>query len=717
MEESSDSITATETAQENAKTDTLETNKREEVDLGDEIQKGGTVETENPKIPADGKSNSSSNSGWGSFSGFSSFAKQISSNLEDARANLDKTVETMKKNTITNLKAAQEATKEAVDGMKLKDGLPVSLQIQGNDLNAAASKLEKTGSSLFQKAMNVIDLDSLQGTNSSQDEGFVRKPLPDVNLIYITKRVIAMDYPFTSESKLSSVSNYLNKTHGDKYLICNMSEKSYPHKNFQGQISDFKFPGHPSPPLGLLFKICSSMESWLNADPENIVVVHCMSGKGRTTTLLSCLLAWAETTWGDGIYDDIAEDGHAGVKFETPKEAMKYICKSRRMSVKNTMLPSQIGYLQYFENILEGVRPRAEPVMLKRVMIGKGVVDMMSPEDKQNYGFEGCRPYLQLYKDGKLIFSTVWQDAQLPNGTRIYSKNAQTNDGETTQIINDDSYSFNNIDCIIEGDILVRCRHIDSSSGKGIPMFRTAFYTGFVPAGEVLRLRKADLDGLSYDTRFDEEMFVDMVFAPVNTKAGYEQEKDTTTPEASNSKQVLKTEGVEVHAEDEIAFNALVASKASFWEELSQRKARRRESIKMRKAKVEAEKLKNQVRANKEKLDDMADDIPEIVEPAKPSFSILDDGDDFGSNDIDLKEFNKPIVTDDSSWQEELLALSFSGAKAKESVSEEKKTADEEEDKDHNAEEDKQSLSKSGSVDYLDDLELLEKELGIEAEK
>lgn len=42
------------------------------------------------------------------------------------------------------------------------------------------------------------------------------------------------------------------------------------------QVMEYKFPGHPAPPLGMLCKMCTSIESWLAADPENVVVVHCM---------------------------------------------------------------------------------------------------------------------------------------------------------------------------------------------------------------------------------------------------------------------------------------------------------------------------------------------------------------------------------------------------------------------------------------------------------
>lgn len=58
------------------------------------------------------------------------------------------------------------------------------------------------------------------------------------------------------------------------------------------QVLEFRFPGHPAPPLGMLFKMCTSIESWLLADPKNVAAVHCLTGRGRTSTVLACYLAW-----------------------------------------------------------------------------------------------------------------------------------------------------------------------------------------------------------------------------------------------------------------------------------------------------------------------------------------------------------------------------------------------------------------------------------------
>lgn len=44
------------------------------------------------------------------------------------------------------------------------------------------------------------------------------------------------------------------------------------------------FVDHHPPPLALLCKIIDTMAFWLRSDINNVAVVHCVGGKGRTGT-------------------------------------------------------------------------------------------------------------------------------------------------------------------------------------------------------------------------------------------------------------------------------------------------------------------------------------------------------------------------------------------------------------------------------------------------
>eukprot|EP00511_Aplanochytrium_stocchinoi_P006023 CAMPEP_0204827410 /NCGR_PEP_ID=MMETSP1346-20131115/4876_1 /ASSEMBLY_ACC=CAM_ASM_000771 /TAXON_ID=215587 /ORGANISM="Aplanochytrium stocchinoi, Strain GSBS06" /LENGTH=137 /DNA_ID=CAMNT_0051955823 /DNA_START=141 /DNA_END=551 /DNA_ORIENTATION=- len=109
-------------------------------------------EAEKEQPPASG---STSSSGWG----FGSLAKKLeaaaSKHLE-AAANEFKTI---KEKSSRHLEAAANEIKTMKENMNIDK---MSIPLKGEDINIAAAKLEKTGSHLFQKAMNAIDLDKLQ---------------------------------------------------------------------------------------------------------------------------------------------------------------------------------------------------------------------------------------------------------------------------------------------------------------------------------------------------------------------------------------------------------------------------------------------------------------------------------------------------------------------------------------------------------------------------
>jgi tensin len=96
----------------------------------------------------------------------------------------------------------------------------------------------------------------------------------------------------TAERKLAAVGHLLDRRHDGRYLCWNLSEVDYDVSILNDQVLTFSFPGSPSPPLGLLLKLLVSIENWMKADKRNVAVVHCLTGKGRTSTILACFLSW-----------------------------------------------------------------------------------------------------------------------------------------------------------------------------------------------------------------------------------------------------------------------------------------------------------------------------------------------------------------------------------------------------------------------------------------
>ena len=125
--------------------------------------------------------------------------------------------------------------------------------------------------------------------------------LRDAEVVYITDRIITMSHPakpsnvnsaITAERKLAAIAHLLDRRHDGRYLCWNLSEVNYDISILNDQVLTFSFPGSPSPPLGLLLKLLVSLENWMKADERNVAVVHCLTGKGRTSTILACFLSW-----------------------------------------------------------------------------------------------------------------------------------------------------------------------------------------------------------------------------------------------------------------------------------------------------------------------------------------------------------------------------------------------------------------------------------------
>lgn len=109
-----------------------------------------------------------------------------------------------------------------------------------------------------------------------------------------------------------------------------------------------------------------------------ILLILIQNGKGRTITTVSCFLAWC---------------GY----FQTAEGALDYVCDKKGGNRMNLLIPSQRRYVQYFDKILDGIRPSSVPLRLKRVIImGKPTL-----ADNSTYF-----PILQILKGGSILFTS-----------------------------------------------------------------------------------------------------------------------------------------------------------------------------------------------------------------------------------------------------------------------------------------------------------------------
>ena len=92
----------------------------------------------------------------------------------------------------------------------------------------------------------------------------------------------------------------------------------------------------------------------MKADERNVVVVHCLTGKGRTSMVLAAFLSW------------INEAGFGDIN-----DALAYIARCKQVAPDELTIPSQRRYASYFKNIMDGVRPSQPPLLLKRIILSE----------------------------------------------------------------------------------------------------------------------------------------------------------------------------------------------------------------------------------------------------------------------------------------------------------------------------------------------------------
>ncbi|XP_054551677.1 tensin-3 isoform X2 [Talpa occidentalis] len=299
----------------------------------------------------------------------------------------------------------------------------------------------------------------------------------ELDLTYITERIIAVSFPAgcSEESylhNLEEVTRMLRSKHGDNYLVLNLSEKRFDLTKLNPKILDVGWPELHAPPLDKLCTICKAQESWLNSDPQHVVVIHCRGGKGRIGVVISSYMHFTNVS----ASADQALDRFAMKKFYDDK-------------VSTLMQPSQKRYVQFLSGLLSGtVKMNASPLFLHFVIL----------HGTPNFDTGGvCRPFLKLYQAMQPMYTSGVYNVGPENQNRIYIAI------EPAQLL--------------KGDIMVKCYHKKYRSATRDVVFRLQFHTGAVQ-GYSLVFGKEELDSASKDDRFPNNGKIELVFSATPEK-------------------------------------------------------------------------------------------------------------------------------------------------------------------------------------------------------
>ena len=163
----------------------------------------------------------------------------------------------------------------------------------------------------------------------------------DLDMAYITERVIGMGFPSTGcetiyRNSLHDIKSFLDKYHQEYkiYNLCIEKNRIYPKSNFlDKKVGLFPFNDHAPCPIKLILDFCVDICLYLSTNPGGVAAIHCKAGKGRTGVMIVCYLVFS------GLC-------------KTIEEALKHYAKQRTINNKGVTIPSQIRYIKYFESFL-----------------------------------------------------------------------------------------------------------------------------------------------------------------------------------------------------------------------------------------------------------------------------------------------------------------------------------------------------------------------------
>eukprot|EP00161_Ancyromonas_sigmoides_P026938 TRINITY_DN953_c1_g1_i3.p1 TRINITY_DN953_c1_g1~~TRINITY_DN953_c1_g1_i3.p1 ORF type:complete len:424 (-),score=51.71 TRINITY_DN953_c1_g1_i3:548-1819(-) len=180
-------------------------------------------------------------------------------------------------------------------------------------------------------------MNKVRGLVSKKKRRYMRDGF-DLDLTYVTARVIAMGFPSERmeglyRNPMGEVKEFLESRHKDHYFVYNLcSERRYDPAHFHGRVECHEFDDHNAPSLEAVVAFCESVEGWLGRHPDNVAVVHCKAGKGRTGVMISAYLQ------------------HCGM-WHTSEDALEFYASARTHNRKGVTIPSQRRYVHYFEQI------------------------------------------------------------------------------------------------------------------------------------------------------------------------------------------------------------------------------------------------------------------------------------------------------------------------------------------------------------------------------
>ncbi|KAK0425282.1 hypothetical protein QR680_009120 [Steinernema hermaphroditum] len=293
----------------------------------------------------------------------------------------------------------------------------------------------------------------------------------------ITPRLIALTFPSSDSdaayrTSIREISDHLKKLYHDNYKVFNVSQKRSD-LGRSNPVVELGWPERLAPPLDRLCSICKHIETFLQAAPEHVLVLHCKGGRSRAAIVVAAYMHYTSICSSE---DSVAD------RFSMQMFAEKFLRADGQ--------PSHRRYVTYFSNLLSGTtRVNQTPIFLSQCSF-------------QRLG--GRAVTLKIYERMKPVFSS---------GLVVLE--------ESTRFALEAPLS-------LRGDVLVKCFR-KGPGGDRAPFFQCQFNTCALEMSNnnalSLAFFKDELDLLCEDTSVENRATVEFVFLLEPPKGELEKQR------------------------------------------------------------------------------------------------------------------------------------------------------------------------------------------------
>lgn len=128
------------------------------------------------------------------------------------------------------------------------------------------------------------------------------------------------------------------------------------------------------------YALCKSIYNYLDRDPKNVCVLHCMDGKASSAVVVAALFLYTKL-------------------FRSIEDGLQMFAVKR---CPPGLTPSQYRYLNYYMGLLAEQRPvwpHHKPVTLATLTL--------SPVPLFTKNRDGCRPYVEIFQGDQRLLCTL----------------------------------------------------------------------------------------------------------------------------------------------------------------------------------------------------------------------------------------------------------------------------------------------------------------------